>query len=102
MGTEVDHLSWVEWDARMAIAARATRSFAQSAVVAPAEQTAMASATTVTRSVGLAAGPSVGTVLWTALGPSAPFLVGGTVKIAYDPTLWWMFRQIKPPEEVVG
>src|SRR5262245_48756651 len=32
MGTEVGGLSWVEWDARMAIAARATRSFAQSAV----------------------------------------------------------------------
>src|ERR671925_2070873 len=32
METEVGRLSWVEWDARMAIAARATRSFAQSAV----------------------------------------------------------------------
>jgi MFS family permease len=70
------------------------------AVVAPAEHTAMASATTVTRSAGLAAGPSVGTALWTALGPSAPFLVGGTVKIAYDLTLWWLFRRVKPPEEV--
>jgi len=70
------------------------------AVVAPEEQTAMASATTVTRSAGLAAGPSVGTVLWTALGPSAPFLVGGAVKIAYDLTLWWLFRRVKPPEEV--
>ena len=69
------------------------------AVVAPAEQIAMASATTVTRSAGLAAGPSVGTALWTAIGPSAPFLVGGTVKIAYDLTLWWMFRRVKPPEE---
>ena len=72
------------------------------AVVTPEEHTAMASATTVTRSAGLAAGPSVGTALWTALGPSAPFLVGGTVKIAYDLTLWWMFRQVKPPEETAG
>ena len=69
------------------------------AVVAPAEQTAMASAATVTRSAGLAAGPSVGTALWTTLGPSAPFLVGGVVKIAYDLTLWWLFRRVKPPEE---
>jgi len=44
----------------------------------------------------------VGTALWTAIGPSAPFLVGGTVKIAYDLTLWWMFRRVKPPEEVTG
>ena len=72
------------------------------AVVAPAEQTAMASATTVTRSAGIAAGPSVGTALWTTLGPSAPFIVGGVVKIAYDLTLWCMFRQIKPPEETSG
>ena len=71
------------------------------AVVAPAEQTAMASTTTVSRSAGLAAGPSVGTALWTALGPSAPFLVGGAVKIAYDLTLWGMFRRVKPPEEVL-
>jgi len=72
------------------------------AVVAPTEQTAMAGATTVTRSAGLAAGPSVGTALWTTIGPSAPFLVGGVVKIAYDLTLWWMFRRVKPPEEVPG
>ena len=45
-------------------------------------------------------GGSVGTVLWTALGPSAPFLVGGTVKIAHDLRLWWMSRQVKPLEEV--
>src|SRR5256884_3652171 len=32
MRTAVGRLSWVEWDARMAIAARAPRSFAQSAV----------------------------------------------------------------------
>jgi hypothetical protein len=37
--------------------------------------------------------------LWTALGLSAPCLVGGTVKIAYDLTLWWLFRRVKPPEE---
>jgi MFS family permease len=72
------------------------------AVVAPAEHTAMASATTVSRSAGLAAGPSVGTALWTVLGPSAPFIVGGAVKIAYDLTLWGMFRRVKPPEEMLG
>jgi hypothetical protein len=59
----------------------------------------MASATTVSRSVGVAAGPSVGTALWSAIGPTVPFLVGGAVKIAYDLTLWWLFRRIKPPEE---
>jgi MFS family permease len=70
------------------------------AVVAPEEQTAMASATTVSRSAGFAAGPSVGTALWTTIGPGVPFIVGGVVKIAYDLTLWCMFRRVKPPEEV--
>lgn len=70
------------------------------AVVTGAERTAMAGATTVSRSAGIAAGPSVGTVLWSAIGPSAPFLAGGAVEIAYDLTLWWLFRRIKPPEEV--
>jgi len=59
----------------------------------------MASATTVTPSVGLPAGPSAYTALWTALGPSAPFLMGGIVKMAYDLTLRWLFRWINPPEE---
>ena len=72
------------------------------AVVAPEEQTAMASATTVTWSARLAAGPAVGTALWTALGPSVPFLVGGVVKIAYDLTLWCIFRRVQPPEEALG
>ena len=30
------------------------------------------------------------------------FLVGGTVKIAYDLTLWWMFRRVKPRKAVRG
>src|SRR5262249_6205416 len=72
------------------------------AVVAPAEQTAMASAPTATPRGGPAGGPPVGRGAWTAIGPSAPFLVGGTIKIAYDLTLWWMFRRVKPPEEAAG
>lgn len=72
------------------------------AVVTPEEQTAMASATTVTRSAGGAVGSFVGTALWTTSGPSAPFIVGRTVKIAYDLTLWCMFRRVKLPEEVSG
>ena len=32
MGTASGHLGWVDWDAKMVITARATRSFAQSAI----------------------------------------------------------------------
>ncbi len=69
------------------------------AVVGPQEQSAMAAATSVSRSAGSAAGPAAATALWGATSASAPFVVGGVVKIAYDLTLWCLFRQVRPPEE---
>lgn len=72
------------------------------AVVGPEERSAMATATTVSRSSGVAMGPVATTALWSAASASAPFVVGGVVKIAYDLTLWFLFRRIKPPEEERG
>jgi MFS family permease len=69
------------------------------AVVGPEERSAMAAATSVCRSAGIAAGPAAATVLWGAASASAPFVVGGVVKIIYDLALWVLFRQVKPPEE---
>jgi MFS family permease len=70
------------------------------AVVGPEERSAMAAATSVSRSAGIAAGPAVATALWSAASASAPFVIGGVVKIAYDLILWVLFRRVKPPEEV--
>jgi predicted MFS family arabinose efflux permease len=69
------------------------------AVVGPEERSAMAAATSVSRSAGIAAGPAAATALWSAASASAPFVVGGAVKIIYDLTLWCLFRRVKPPEE---
>ena len=69
------------------------------AVVGPEERSAMAAATSVSRSAGIAAGPATATALWGAASASAPFVVGGVVKIIYDLTLWVLFRRVKPPEE---
>jgi MFS family permease len=69
------------------------------AVVGPNERTAMASATMVSRSAGVAVGPTVATALWTATSASVPFVLGALVKITYDLTLWRLFRSVKPPEE---
>jgi MFS family permease len=69
------------------------------AVVGPEERSAMAAATSVSRSAGIAAGPVAATALWGAASASAPFVVGGVLKIAYDLTLWCLFRRVKPPEE---
>ena len=69
------------------------------AVVGPTERTAMASATTLGRSAGIAAGPTVATALWAATSAGVPFVCGALVKIAYDLTLWRLFCRVKPPEE---
>jgi sugar phosphate permease len=69
------------------------------AVVGAQERSAMAAATSVSRSAGIAAGPAAATALWGAASAGAPFMVGGVVKIIYDLTLWVLFRQVKPPEE---
>jgi hypothetical protein len=62
--------------------ARSSRSYTMAAV-GPQEQSAMAAAT----------------ALWGATPASAPFVIGGVIKIAYDLTLWVLFHQLKPPEE---
>lgn len=69
------------------------------AVVDPSERTAMASATMVSRSAGVALGPTIAAALWTATSATVPFVAGAAVKIAYDLTLWRLFRTVKPPEE---
>ena len=68
-------------------------------IVGPGERTAMASATMVSRSAGVAAGPSVAAALWTATSATVPFVLAAAVKISYDLTLWQLFRRIKPAEE---
>jgi hypothetical protein len=55
------------------------------AVVGPQERSAMAAAT----------------ALWGAASASAPFVIGGVVKIAYDLILWLLFRHVKPPEKAL-
>ena len=69
------------------------------AVVGPRERSAMAAATSVSRSAGIAAGPAAAAAPWGAASASAPFVLGGLVKILYDLTLWVLFRQVAPPEE---
>lgn len=76
-----------------------TRSSYVMAVVTPAERTAAASFTAVPRSLASAAGPAIaGTII--ALGyPTAPFILCGALKIAYDLALLRAFGRMKPPEE---
>lgn len=70
------------------------------AVVGPEERVAMASIQMVTKSSGGAVGPFATTALWTAVSAAAPLVGSAVLKITYDLSLYFMFRNVKPPEEI--
>ena len=76
-----------------------TRQSYTMSVVQPNERVAMASIHVVGRSVSGTIGPSVATALWQALSASVPLITCGVLKIIYDLSLYFMFRNVKPPQE---
>jgi MFS family permease len=70
------------------------------AVVEERERIAAAGITNISRNISQAISPSfTGYILRTLPALSALFVVGGTLKIAYDIALYLNFRKIKPSEE---
>lgn len=69
------------------------------AVVSEEERTAAVGITNTSRNVAQAVSPSITGVIIQSLWLSAPFVVSGLLKIAYDIGLYMNFRKIKPPEE---
>jgi hypothetical protein len=55
------------------------------------------------RSAGAAVSPLLATPLVVApiLAGGLPFVIAGTLKIAYDLLLWQQFRSVRPPEETL-
>lgn len=76
-----------------------TRSSYVMAVVTPAERTAAASVTAVPRSSAASISPVMAGALFAAGFEAWPFVICGTLKIAYDLALLWTFRHVRPPEE---
>jgi MFS family permease len=78
-----------------------TRQAYTMALVAPDERTAAASVTSLARSVGSATSPVFSGLL--LQGPllilGLPFILAGTLKAAYDLTLWSIFRHVRLHEE---
>src|SRR5205085_3551997 len=78
-----------------------TRQAYTMALVAPEERTAAASVTSLARSVGSSTSPIVSGLL--LQGPllvlGLPFILAGTLKAAYDLTLWFIFRHVRLKEE---
>jgi MFS family permease len=70
------------------------------AVVDGEERTAASGFTNISRNVSQAISPSLtGYILHALPTLSAPFLLGGGLKIAYDIALYFNFRKIRPPDE---
>jgi MFS family permease len=70
------------------------------AVVREEERTAAAGITNISRNITQSISPSLtGVIVHAFTSLSAPFVIGGILKIAYDIALYVNFRKIKPPEE---
>jgi sugar phosphate permease len=70
------------------------------AVVKENERTAAAGITNISRNITQSISPSIaGYILQSVSILSAPFVLGGALKIVYDVALYFNFKSIKPPEE---
>ena len=69
------------------------------AVVDEDERTVAAGITNTSRNIAQAISPSITGVIIQSLWLSAPFVIGGMLKIVYDVGIYFSFRKIKPIEE---
>ncbi|MGI0056731.1 MAG: MFS transporter [Nitrosarchaeum sp.] len=69
-------------------------------VVKENERTAAAGITNTSRNIAQAISPSITGAIIHSLWFSAPFVIGGLLKIAYDLGIFVNFRKIKPADEV--
>jgi MFS family permease len=78
-----------------------TRQAYTMALVTPDARTATASVTSLARSGGSALSPVVSGALLQGPGLvlGLPLLIAGAIKVAYDLSLWIIFRRVRPEEE---
>ncbi|TLX87611.1 MAG: MFS transporter, partial [Thaumarchaeota archaeon] len=70
------------------------------AIVSEEERTAASGLTNVSRNIAQAVSPSLtGYIFQSFLSLAAPFVLGGVIKIIYDLTLYFNFRNIKSKDE---
>jgi MFS family permease len=79
-----------------------TRQSYTMAIVKPEERSRVAGLINLPRSLTSALGPSIAGAIMQFVGPSVPFLIAGGMKVAYDLGLYFMFRNVKPPEEEIA
>lgn len=76
-----------------------TRQSYTMAIIKPEERTRVGGLINLPRSITQAISPSIAGLLMQYVGLSLPFIITGIVKSIYDVSLYFMFRNIKPPEE---
>ena len=76
-----------------------TRDSYTMSVVQPDERVAMAGIHIAGRSISGTIGPSIATGLWQVFSATVPLLGCAVLKITYDLSLYFMFRNVKPPQE---
>lgn len=77
-----------------------TRDSYTMAIVNPEERVAMASIHIVGGSIVSSLGPTISSTLWSTFSASVPFVACAVLKIIYDLSLYSIFRNVKPPEEI--
>lgn len=77
-----------------------TRQSYTMAVVDPDERAASAGIMSVARNIGAAIAPAFTGPVLAVPSLGLPFLIAGSLKIAYDLAIFAVFRHIRPPEEV--
>jgi predicted MFS family arabinose efflux permease len=79
-----------------------TRQSYVAALVKPHERVYASGLTNITRTGAWAAASALSGFVMQRLAFSAPLVIGGTLKIAYDLLLYRNFRHLKPPEELAA
>lgn len=72
-----------------------TRRSYMASIMEPHQRRLAASRTSMGKQGGRAIGPVVGGFALSSLGAVAPFLLGGSLKIAYDLVLWYSFKSVR-------
>ncbi len=69
-------------------------------IVNPHERVAIAGINAVGRSASGTVAPSISTALWQTFSATVPLVASALLKITYDLSLYFMFRNVKPPQEL--
>lgn len=68
-------------------------------VVKPEDRGSAAGITTLSRQVPVAVSPTISAYLMQAFSLNVPILLGGALQLFHDCVFYFMFRDVKPPEE---